>query len=93
MYQEKKRGTGPASIEDSVDASILGLENYIEKQNGGLIRATGNDADNTKTNRMTITRKQKCEEKQLYGGFTRLINITLLRKGHFKRETESLLMP
>ena len=48
---------------------------------------------------MTITRKQKWEEKQLYGHFKWLIkNIshdktgTWLRKGNFKRETESLLM-
>ena len=47
-------------------------------------------------NRITITRKQKWEEKQLYGRFKRLINIshqktwTWLRKGNFKRETESL---
>ena len=50
-------------------------------------------------NRMTITRKQKWEGKQLYGRFKRLIsNIshdktwTWLRKGNFKRETESLLI-
>ena len=50
-------------------------------------------------NRMTITRKQKWEEKQLYGRFKRLINNishekawTCLRKGNFKRETESLLI-
>ena len=47
-------------------------------------------------NRMTITRKQKWQEKQLYGQFKQLINIsydktwTRLRKGNFKRETESL---
>ena len=48
---------------------------------------------------MTITRKQKSEGKQLYGRFKRLINNishektwTWLRKGHFKRETESLLI-
>ena len=47
---------------------------------------------------MTITRKQKCEEKQLYGRFKRLINNishdktwTWLRKGNFMRKTESLL--
>ena len=51
------------------------------------------------SNRMTITRKQKWEEKQLYGRFKRLINNishdetwTWLRKGNFKRETESLLI-
>ena len=49
------------------------------------------------TNRMTITRKQKWEEKQLYRRFKRLINnishkktCTWPRKGIFKRETESL---
>ena len=49
-------------------------------------------------NRMTITRKQKWEEKQRYGPFKRLINNiscqktwTWLRKGNLKRETESLL--
>ena len=46
---------------------------------------------------MTITRKQKWEGKQLYERFKRLINNishektwTWLRKGNFKRETESL---
>ena len=48
---------------------------------------------------MTKTRKQKWEEKQHHGHFKRLINNishdntwTRLRKGNFKRETESLLM-
>ena len=48
---------------------------------------------------MTITRKQKWEGKQLYGRFKRLINnisrdktLTWLRKGNFKRETESPLI-
>ena len=50
-------------------------------------------------NRMTITSKPKWEGKQLYGRFKRLINNisydktwTWLRKGNFKRETESLLI-
>ena len=48
---------------------------------------------------MTVTRKQKWEWKQLSGRFKRLINNishdktwTWLRKGNFKRETESLLI-
>ena len=48
-------------------------------------------------NRMTTTRKQKWEEKQLYVCCKRLINNishektwTWLRNGNFKRETESL---
>ena len=50
-------------------------------------------------NTMTITRKQKWERKQLYARFKRLINDishditwTWLKKGNFKRETESLLI-
>ena len=48
---------------------------------------------------MTRTRKQKWEEKQLYGRFKRRINNishvktwTWLRKGNLKREIESPLM-
>ena len=50
-------------------------------------------------NRMIITRKQKWEGKQLYERFKRLINNIShdktwiwLRKGNFKRETESFLI-
>ena len=69
----KEGGRGLASIEDIVDASVQRLEDYIQKP-GGLIKATRNDIDNTMDNRMTITRKQKWEGKQLYGRFKRLIN-------------------
>ena len=65
----KEGGRGLTSIEDNVDTSILRLGDYIEKCEGGLITATRNDTDNTKTNRMTITRKQKWEGEQLYGRF------------------------
>ena len=95
----KEGGRGLASNEDSVDESIQRLEDYIEKHHGGLIAAIRNDTVNTMDNRMTITRKQKREEKQLYGRFKRLINNishdktwTWLRKGNFQRETESLLI-
>ena len=50
-------------------------------------------------NRKKTTGKQKWNEKQLYGRFKRLINNishdktwTYVRKGNFKRETESLLI-
>ena len=59
----KERGRGLASFEDSFDASIQRLEDYIEKHERWLITATRNDIDNTKTNRITITRKQKRKEK------------------------------
>ena len=75
LYVSRKEGgKGLASIEDSVDTSIQRLEDYIEKHEGVLITAIRNDIDNTKDNRMTITRKQKWEEKQLYGRFKRLIS-------------------
>ena len=60
LYVSRKEGgRGLASIEDSVDASIQRLEDYIQKQDGALITAIRNDTDNTMDNRMTITRKQK----------------------------------
>ena len=74
LYVSRKDGgRGLASIEDSVDTSIRRLEDYIEKH-GGLITAIRNNTDNTIDNRMTKTRKQKWEEKQLHGRFKRLIN-------------------
>ena len=99
LYVSRKEGGGVlASIEDSVDASIQRLKDYTQKHEGGLMTATRLETENTMNNRMTITRKQKWEGKQLYGRFKRLINNishgktwTWLRKGNFKRETESLL--
>ena len=100
LYVSRKEGgRGLASIEDNVDASIRLLKDYIEKHEEGLITAIRNDTVNTMDNRMTITRKQKWEGKQLYGRFKRLINNishnktrSWLRKGNFKRKTESLLI-
>ena len=99
LYVSRKEwGRGLASIEDSVDASIQRLEAFIEKHERGLIIAIRNNTDKTIDNRMTITRKQKWEVKQLNVRFKRLINNisrdktwTWLRKGNFKKETESLL--
>ena len=60
LYASRKEGgTGRASIEDSVDAWIQRLEDYIEKHERGLITAIRNDTDNTIDDRRTITRKQK----------------------------------
>ena len=63
----KEGGRGLDSIEDCVDASIQRLKDYIEKHEQGLITAIRNNTDNTIDNRMTITRKQKWGEKQVYG--------------------------
>ena len=62
-----EEGSGLASIGDSIDASIQRHENYIEKHEGGLITATKNDTDNTKTNKMTIIRKQNGKKNKSMG--------------------------
>ena len=60
LYVSRKEGgRGLASIEDNVDASIQGLEDYIQKHDGGLITAIRNDTDKTMDNRMITTRKEK----------------------------------
>ena len=68
LYVSRKEGgRGLASIQDSVDASIQRLEDYIQKNDGRLITAIRNDTDNTMDNRMTITRKQKWEGNNSMG--------------------------
>ena len=62
----KEEGRGLASIEDSVETPIQRVKDYIQKYEGGLINSTRHETENTMNNRMTITRKQKCEGKQLY---------------------------
>ena len=95
----KEEGRGLTSIEESVDTSIQWFEDYIETCTGRLITATRNNTDKTWINRIEITRKQKWEEKEIYGRFKRLTSgisqektRTLLRKGNLKREAESLLV-
>ena len=63
--------------------AIQRLEDYIEKHESGLITAIRNNTDNTIDNRMTTSRKQKWEGKQLYERFKRLINnIFTTKPGH-----------
>ena len=73
MYEDKEEENSPR-IDDTLGASIQRLENYIETRREGLITATRNDTDNTKSNWTIKTRKQKWEEKQLHGRFKRLIS-------------------
>ena len=42
----RKKGRRGLPALKTVDASIIRLENYIEKQEGGLIIATKNNTDN-----------------------------------------------
>ena len=95
LHVSRKEGERElSSIEDTVDASIQWLEDYLEKHELGLITAIRKDTNNTIDETVTPTRKQKWERKQLYGRFKRLVNNishqktgTQLRKGIFKRET------
>ena len=58
LYASRKEGgRGLAIIENNIDASIQWLEDYIEKHGGRLITATRNNTDNTRINRLEITRK------------------------------------
>ena len=66
MYLEKRKEEGLASNEDSVDASIQRLEDYIEKHERGLITAIRNDTDNTIDDRMTTARKQNGKKTTLW---------------------------
>ena len=73
----KEGGRGFASKEDSVDASIQRLEDYIEKHEGGLITAIRNNTDNTIDNRMTIKKKKKTgKQKEKSPGDLRRLVVT-----------------
>ena len=100
LYVSRREGgRGLTSIEDSVNALIKWLEDYIQMRGWRLIAATRNNMNDTWTSGTTITRKQKWEEKQLYGRFKRLTSDishektwAWLRKGNRKRESESFLI-
>ena len=58
LYVSRKvGGRGIASIEDTVDASIQRLKDYIEKHERRIITTIRNDTDKTIDDRMTTTRK------------------------------------
>ena len=71
LYVSRKEGGRRLA---SIDASVQRLEDYIEEHEEGLFTTLRNNTDNTMDSRITITRKQKWEGKQLYGRFKRLIN-------------------
>ena len=95
----KEERKGFAGIEDCIDASIQGLEEYIKKSKERLITAANNSNNNISTDRKTTnTRKKKWEEQQ-YGYLKRQTSEIAhvktwiwLRKGNYKRETKSLLI-
>ena len=60
----KERGRRLAAIEDTIDATMQRLEDYVETYEGGQITCIRNDTGNTMDNRMTTTRKEKLEKIQ-----------------------------
>ena len=55
LYVKEYRGRGLNSIEDSVDALIKWLEDYIEKHGGRRITVTRDITDNTKINKTKMS--------------------------------------
>ena len=70
FYVSRKERGRVTGIEVSVGASIR-LEDYGENYEEGLITATRNNTDNTKTNKMT--KLEKMGRKQRNGRFKQLI--------------------
>ena len=77
MYQERREKEDLTTLKTALTHSYN--DSRKEKNERGLIRDTRNDTDNTVSNKMIITRKQKLDEKQLYGLFERLIKTSHTR--------------
>ena len=82
ICQEKKGGSGLAINQDSIDASIQGLEDDIKNRGGKLITATRDHTDCTRTNRTKITRKWKWKEKLFYEHFDKQVKSHTKKLGH-----------
>ena len=64
LYVSRKEGGRElASIQDSIDASIQRIEDYIEKRGGKVIIVIKNNTENTIIKRTEIIRKQRWEGK------------------------------
>ena len=83
LYVSRKEGgRGLAITEDSVEASILRLEDYIEKSKEMLIIAIRHNTDNTRKNSTKKKNRKKPQKKTHYECFQRLIsNYSILKIG------------
>ena len=87
LYVSRKEGgRGLANIEDSVEASIQQLGDYIEMSGGRLIAAIRNNTENTKINRTKITRNNKWGNIDVLSDKQATSHSRKLRRGS-KRET------
>ena len=99
LYMSRKEGgIRLTSVEDYMNASIRGLTDSIKRTKERLLSAI-NSTDDIRTNGTTINRKQKLEEKQLYGCFKQQTGKIshrktwrYLREKNLQKETESLLI-
>ena len=67
----KEGGRGLTSIEDSADTSIRRRKDYIKRTKKDLLQQPKTTQVTEGSTEITPTRKQKWEEKQLYGYFKR----------------------
>ena len=79
---KKRKGRRTTIIEDSGNASIWGLDDYIKKSKDRLITVAGNSSDNIRANRRRRTGKQRWKEKQLDGYFKRQAGGISWRSGY-----------
>ena len=80
LYVSRKEGgRGLRSIENSMDAFIRGLDD-IKKSKESLIKAASNNTGKVRTNKTMKIRKQKWEEKLLYGYFKQQTGEILRKK-------------
>ena len=74
ICQERKKEEYLLALKTMLTHQYNDLKTTFQKRGGRLITSTRINTDNTRTKRTKITRKQKWEEKQLYGRFKRLIS-------------------
>ena len=99
MCQEKREEEDLPVLKTALTHQYNNLEDFINKRGRILIAVNRKNTDDKTVSSTKITRKQNWKEKQLYGCFKRLASDishektwTWLRKGNFKKETESLFI-
>ena len=81
------------TMENSVDASVQRVEDYIRKQWKRLMAATRNNTNDTRTSETTITRKPESGKNNKSLDVLNEKTWTWLSKGKSKIEAGSLLIP
>ena len=71
LYLSREEEIELANKEDSDEATMQRLKDYINKHGGRLITVTRDNTNNAKINIINMTRKQKWEEKEIYRYFKR----------------------